>query len=141
MNFETVRCFRYSPRIPLSQTCSGAVACQIMDILHPGSVKMQKVDFNVRSDYEFERNYKELQQAFNKIGIDRAFNVKALSKGKRQDNNEFMQWFKGYWDHVTGGQDFAAEYDAVARRQLCKTGDWKKVCFLIISLGLIFIDV
>lgn len=37
-----------------------------------------------------------------------------------------MQWFKGYWDSVTGGQDIASEYDAVGRRQMCKTGDWKK---------------
>ena len=50
----------------------------------------------------------------------------ALSKGKLQDNNEFMQWFKGYWDSVTGG--YAIEdYDPVSRRQICKTGDWKKV--------------
>ena len=87
---------------------------------------MKRVDFNVRSDYEFVTNYKELQQAFNKIGVDRAFNVGQLSKGKRQDSLEFFQWFKGYWDHVTGGQDVGAEYDAIARRQLCKTRDWKK---------------
>ena len=87
---------------------------------------MKKVDFNVRSDYEFVNNYKELQQAFNKMGVDRAFNVNQLSKGKRQDNNEFMQWFKGYWDHISGGQDLGASYDALARRQVCKTGDWKK---------------
>ncbi|KFM28268.1 Microtubule-associated protein RP/EB family member 1 [Auxenochlorella protothecoides] len=86
---------------------------------------MRKVDFNVRNDYEFVGNYKELQQAFNKHGIDRAFNVAALSKGKLQDNNEFMQWFKGYWDSVTGGLEID-DYDALARRQSCKTGDWKK---------------
>ncbi len=50
----------------------------------------------------------------------------SLSKGKFQDNNEFMQWFKGYWDEVTGGQDIA-DYDAVGRRLQCKTGDWKRV--------------
>ena len=87
---------------------------------------MKKVDFNVRSDYEFVANYKELQQAFNKVGVDRAFNVSQLSKGKRQDNNEFMQFMKGYFDSVTGGQDVAADYDAVGRRSVCKTGDWKK---------------
>lgn len=108
------------------QTCSGAVACQLMDVLHPGSVNLKRVDFNVRNEYEFVTNYKELQQAFAKVGVDRAFNVSQLSKGKRQDNNEFMQWFKGYWDSITGGQDVAADYNAVARRNVCKTGDWKK---------------
>jgi RP/EB family microtubule-associated protein len=87
---------------------------------------MKRVDFNVRSDYEFVQNYKELQQAFNKVHVDRAFNVSQLSKGKRQDNNEFMQFMKGYFDSVTGGQDVAADYDAVGRRSICKTGDWKK---------------
>lgn len=109
------------------QSCSGAVACQLMDCLHPGSVNMKRVDFNVRNDWEYVNNYKELQQSFNKVGVDRAFNVSQLSKGKRQDSIEFMQWFKGYWDSVTGGQDIAAEYDGVGRRGLCKSGDWKKV--------------
>ena len=36
-----------------------------------------------------------------------------------------MQWFKGYWDHITGGQE-VADYDAVGRRQASKSGDWKK---------------
>lgn len=53
------------------------------------------------------------------------FNPTALSKGKLQDNNEFMQWFKGYWDSRVGGQE--VEYDAVGARQACKSGDWKKV--------------
>ena len=98
-----------------------------MDCLHPGSVNMKRVDFNVRNDWEYVNNYKELQQSFNRMKVDRAFNVNQLSKGKRQDSIEFMQWFKGYWDEYSGGEDLASQYDAVGRRQLCKTGDWKKV--------------
>lgn len=108
------------------QTCSGAVACQLMDCLFPGSVNMKRVDFNVRNDWEYVNNYKELQRAFTKMKVDKAFNVNQLSKGKRQDSIEFMQWFKGYWDSVTNGEDVASEYSAVERRQNCKTGDWKK---------------
>lgn len=37
-----------------------------------------------------------------------------------------LQWFKGYWDDVTGGQEIA-DYDAAGRRTLCKTGDWRRV--------------
>lgn len=85
---------------------------------------MKKVDFNVRNDWEYVNNYKELQQAFNRVKVDKVFNVNQLSKGKRQDSIEFMQWFKGYWDSVMGGEE--VEYDGVGRRQMCKTGDWKK---------------
>lgn len=109
------------------QTCSGAVACQLMDVLHgPGTINMKKVDFNVRNEWEFVNNYKELQKAFTKMKVDRAFNVNQLSKGKRQDSIEFMQWFKGYWDSVTNGEDVCENYDAVERRRSSKTGDWKK---------------
>lgn len=37
-----------------------------------------------------------------------------------------VQWLKGYWDEVTGGQEIT-DYDAVARRCQSKTGDCKKV--------------
>eukprot|EP00887_Chlorella_sp_A99_P001851 scaffold19.g1851.t1 len=127
----------------IEDTCNGAVACQLMDCLHPGSINMKKagagcpasgqplaaVDFNVKNDYEFDKNYKELQLAFTKAGISRAFVVNSLSKGKFQDNNEFMQarlfWFKGYWDEITGGQEIT-DYDAIGARQRSKTGDWKR---------------
>lgn len=63
-------CCRGMPR-PSVQTCNGAVACQLMDCLHPGSINMRKVDFNLRNDYEFIANYKEVQKAFDSQGIDR----------------------------------------------------------------------
>lgn len=161
--------------LPL-QTCSGAVACQLMDALHPDVINMSKVDFNLKNDYEFVRNYKELQKAFTECHIDKVctlvclcgaawltsglrpawgcgvalalcvcfaprpsrcadmhpgcppqiFHPTALSKGKLQDNQEFMQWFYGYWQQVTGGLPIE-DYDPIARRQLCRSGDWKKV--------------
>lgn len=109
----------------IEDTCNGAVACQVMDCLHPGSLNMRKVDFNLRNEYEFMANYKELQKAFQAMGVEKLFNPAALSKGKMQDNNEFMQWYYGYWNEVTGGMP-RDDYDAIGVRQSCKTGDWKK---------------
>lgn len=43
-----------------------------------------------------------------------------------QDNNEFMQWFYGYWQQVTGGLELEG-YDAAGVRRGCKSGDWAKV--------------
>jgi hypothetical protein len=59
-------------------------------------------------------------------GAAQVFNPTALSKGKLQDNQEFMQWFYGYWQQVTGGVPID-DYDPIARRQQCRSGDWKKV--------------
>lgn len=36
-----------------------------------------------------------------------------------------LQWLYGYWMQQTGGAEF--EYDAIAARQHCKSGDWAKV--------------
>jgi microtubule-associated protein, RP/EB family len=51
--------------------------------------------------------------AFTRHGIDRIVPVESLVKCKMQDNLEFLQWSKRYWDaHYPGG-----EYEAVARRK------------------------
>lgn len=49
-----------------------------------------------------------------------------------------LQWFKGYWDAVTGGQE-VLDYDAVARRQASKSGDWKKVGELLGTCGALWL--
>ncbi|RLN94243.1 hypothetical protein BBJ28_00007773, partial [Nothophytophthora sp. Chile5] len=36
----------------VEQTCTGAVACQILDAMYPGKVPMSKVDWAANKDYE-----------------------------------------------------------------------------------------
>jgi RP/EB family microtubule-associated protein len=50
---------------------------------------------------------------FARHSIDRPVNVQQLIKCKMQDNLEFLQWSKRYWDQYFPG----GEYDAVARRR------------------------
>jgi len=47
--------------------------------------------------------------------------VDKLVKGKFQDNFEFVQWFKKFFDANYGGQ----EYDALAERGGVQLGDMK----------------
>ena len=100
-----------------------------MDALHPGSVNLSRVDFNSRSEYDSINNYKALQAAFARAGVDKPVDVARLVKARPLDNIEFMQWFKSYWDSQTGGgggEDGGGAlsgYDARARRAASKTGD------------------
>lgn len=54
-----------------------------------------------------------LQDAFTKHQIERPVPVESLVKCKMQDNLEFLQWSKRYWDQYYPGGD----YDALARRK------------------------
>lgn len=54
-----------------------------------------------------------LTDAFAKHGIDKPVPVESLVKCKMQDNLEFLQWTKKYWDLNFPDHD----YDAVARRK------------------------
>lgn len=106
----------------IEQTSTGAVACQLLDALHPGCISMQKVDFNAKDEYTAINNYKVLQAGFTKLKIEKPVDVNKLVKARPLDNMEFMQWFKAYYDnHERADKD----YDPVARRNLSKTGDMK----------------
>ena len=50
--------------------------CQIIDIVHPGTVTMNKVNWKAKNDYEFIANLKILQSAFAKAGIKRYIEVR-----------------------------------------------------------------
>lgn len=97
----------------VEQCATGAVYCQIIDACYPGTVPMGKVKWNAKHDYEYVENYKVLQQAFLKNDIKRYIDVDKLIKAKYQDNLEFLQWMKRFFDIKYNG----ADYDPVNRRK------------------------
>ena len=42
-----------------------------MDMLFPGSVLLKKVKFQARLEHEFIHNFKVLQAAFKRMGVDK----------------------------------------------------------------------
>ncbi|XP_074867762.1 microtubule-associated protein RP/EB family member 1 [Carettochelys insculpta] len=97
----------------IEHLCSGAAYCQFMDMLFPGSVALKKVKFQAKLEHEYIQNFKILQAGFKRMGVDKIIPVDKLVKGKFQDNFEFVQWFKKFFDANYDGKD----YDPVAARQ------------------------
>ncbi|CAO3598896.1 unnamed protein product [Absidia cylindrospora] len=96
----------------VEQAGTGSAYCQIMDSIY-GNVAMNKVKFDTRQEYEYVGNFKVLQNIFDKHKIDKIIPVDKLMKCKFQDNLEFMQWVKRFWDQNYPG----GEYNALARRK------------------------
>ncbi|KAJ3339522.1 hypothetical protein HDU93_008053 [Gonapodya sp. JEL0774] len=95
----------------IEQLGTGAAYAQILDSIF-GDLPVKKCKFDSRQEFEYITNYKVLQEAFHKHGIDKNIPVERLVKCKFQDNLEFLQWTKKFWDtHYQGGT-----YDAPARR-------------------------
>lgn len=119
-------------------TSSSAALCQVYDSIFL-DVPMARVKFNVNTEYAYIQNFKVLQGqshrlapsfpsrpqdkhnmltryflgTFTKHQIDRAIPVESLVKCKMQDNLEFLQWTKKFWDQYYPGGD----YDAAGRRK------------------------
>ncbi|KAJ8521690.1 hypothetical protein ONZ45_g1641 [Pleurotus djamor] len=83
----------------VEQCGSGAAYCQIIDSIY-GDLPLTRVKFNAKHEYEYLVNFKPIP-------------VEKLVKCKMQDNLEFLQWLRRYWDANYGGQG----YDPVARRK------------------------
>ncbi|XP_062860464.1 microtubule-associated protein RP/EB family member 3b [Trichomycterus rosablanca] len=97
----------------VEQLCSGIAYCQFMDMLFPGCILLKKVKFQAKLEHEFIHNFKVLQAAFKRMNVDKIIPVERLVKGKFQDNFEFVQWFKKFFEANYDGK----EYDPYAARQ------------------------
>ncbi|KND05184.1 microtubule-binding protein BIM1 [Spizellomyces punctatus DAOM BR117] len=95
----------------IEQCGTGAAHCQIMDSIYQ-NVPLSKVKFQAKHEYEYVANFKILQTVFDKHKIDNAIPVERLIKCRFQDNLEFLQWMKKFWDQYYPG----GPYDAVGRR-------------------------
>ncbi|SPO00596.1 probable EB1-like protein [Cephalotrichum gorgonifer] len=96
----------------VEQCGTGAALCQVFDSIYM-DLPMSRVKFNANTDYQYIQNFKVLQNCFKKHQIDKPIPVESLAKCKMQDNLEFLQWTKRYWDLNFPDH----EYDAVARRK------------------------
>eukprot|EP00349_Pseudokeronopsis_sp_Brazil_P009149 CAMPEP_0202956170 /NCGR_PEP_ID=MMETSP1396-20130829/715_1 /ASSEMBLY_ACC=CAM_ASM_000872 /TAXON_ID= /ORGANISM="Pseudokeronopsis sp., Strain Brazil" /LENGTH=181 /DNA_ID=CAMNT_0049673077 /DNA_START=180 /DNA_END=728 /DNA_ORIENTATION=- len=76
---------------------------------------MDKIKWGAKHDYEYIENYKILQQAFEKNEMKKYIDVDKLVKAKYQDNLEFLQWMKRYFEINYNGQEYDAVGDAKAR--------------------------
>ncbi|CRG99855.1 EB1 homolog, putative [Plasmodium relictum] len=131
----------------IEQCSNGAVYIQLLDILFPNKSVLHKAKWNAKLEYECIINYKLIQNVFNKLGIKKHMDIDKLIKGKYQDNLEFLQWFKAFYERIV---DYNSEqiinYDAIERRKLCILGekgdykllnnylpDWAKVDLSIIK--------
>ena len=68
----------------IEQTASGAIACQITELIYPNSIALMKIDWGAKTDYEYVQNYKLLQIAFTKNKIQRFVDVDKLIRAKYQ---------------------------------------------------------
>lgn len=97
-------------------------------LLRLGDIPLTRVKFNTTQVYEYVNNFKILQRCFTDHAVEKVklnlffriqhslfqvIPVERLVNCKFQDNLEFLQWVKKYWDtYYPGGH-----YDAVSRRQ------------------------
>ena len=105
----------------VEQVSNGAAFCQILDsIFYSPSAKgtakipLGKVKFNARTHDEIMTNYKILQSSFTRLGIKKVVDIERLRQGRFQDNLEFLQWLKRYYD-IKASHD--AVYPARERRR------------------------
>jgi microtubule-associated protein, RP/EB family len=102
----------------IEQLASAAAYCQIMDAMYPGCISLSKVNWSAKYEHEFINNYKLLQQAFIRCKVQKHIEVEKLIKGRYQDNLEFLQWFKRFFDLNCRG---VTGYNALERRRGSKT--------------------
>lgn len=95
--------------VKVEECASGAIYCQILDCIYPGKVPMSRVDWTARSEYQFVNNFKIVQKVMNAQNITKPVHIDKLVKAKYQDNLEFLQWFKHFFECRYGGQAYNAK--------------------------------
>lgn len=90
-------------------------------MMFPGTILLKKIKFKANLEHEFHQNLRLLQGAFEKLTVAKAVPIDRLIKGRFQDNFEFLQWFKKFFDANFDGK----EYNALATRDNVELGSGK----------------
>ncbi|KAH9100240.1 hypothetical protein LEN26_016040 [Aphanomyces euteiches] len=80
----------------IEHLADGIAYCQVFDVLYPGKVPLQNVNFHAQYEPECERNLKILQKTFETCGIQKEVAIKKLVKGVFQEHFEFLHWVHDY---------------------------------------------
>ena len=81
----------------LDQTSTGAIFCQLLDACHPGTVRMNKVNWKANCETDYIANFKIFQQGLNENNIEKRIDIKRLVAGKQNELNELMRWIYGHY--------------------------------------------
>ncbi|KAH8270884.1 hypothetical protein KR018_011310 [Drosophila ironensis] len=87
----------------IEELCSGSAYCQMMDMIFPNCINMKRVKMTAKLEHEYLHNMKLFQGAFNRLKLDKTVPIERLIKGRFQDNFEFLQWFKKFFDSQAPG--------------------------------------
>lgn len=82
----------------IEELCSGVAYCQLMERIFPNCIGMRRVKMAAKLEHDFMYNLKLFQSAFLKMNFDKTVPIDKLVKGRFQDNFEFLQWFKKFYD-------------------------------------------
>lgn len=87
----------------IEELCSGAAYCQMMEMIFPNCINLKRVKMTAKLEHEYLHNLRLFQEAFNRLKVDKAVPIDRLIKGRFQDNFEFLQWFKKFFDSQAPG--------------------------------------
>ena len=79
------------------QMGTGAIFCQLLDACHPGTVRLNKVNWKANCETDYISNFKIFQQGLVANDIYKPIDINRLTKGKQYDLNELLQWIYGYY--------------------------------------------
>ncbi|OAF71875.1 Microtubule-associated protein RP/EB family member 2 [Intoshia linei] len=113
----------YSDYAKIEEFSNGVVYILLMDKLFTGKVPLKRAKINTTLEYEKINNLKILQNAFSKLKVDKVIPIERLVKGKFQDNLEFVQWFKKFYELNSNYID--EDYDPLAARGNVPIGNSK----------------
>ncbi|KAL3673720.1 hypothetical protein V7S43_001417 [Phytophthora oleae] len=99
----------------LEHLADGIAYCQIFDALYPGKVNLHQLNFQARSEMEYERNFKLLRRTFHLCDVKKEIRIRKLVQGIFQEHFEFLHWVHDYVHRTC--PDAVRSYHGFERRQ------------------------